>query len=525
MRINEDFLDKINASDLEQELNVVQTEDDSTTSSEWLDYIKQSGDYYLTFIYTRPVNEKINGYETVFDICKKTTSFLNKLLKNTPIQNSGLKIFATQQTLNAYLELAEQYNWSLDDKKLRDITLREFRDADRGLTWTFAIKRFDRLYDFLVLLSSLYTLCTMKLAPHSLYVKFHWAFLKYPFSDDKIDIHWHDNKYPLLKCREFIEPKMRYNEMNPNFSMLEVKKFIQVLSEREQDCDDYADWLTDEFQKLIDHRNAEFAQKKYYENALTGNVTTPLYEDAFDKISIEDIDDSDNDTENIEETDECFEKRCLDAGYTNYTVWIIKGLHREMSPEKIIKNIRALKQRTERMLDGFFNEHTPVSVIIPENHIYVIDFLKSGLFGFDKNFREIDFVTDDNAIVLRFAFTPDSSASIAETVRFLYTYHHIDSSPLVNSNNGRYYINASNYIRNDRPMWVPCRNINIRVVCDLFNNDSKSLTPSSLVLVATTIVNLQLSSDLYKNNPDDAKKIIRRELESYFNQKRGIKNV
>lgn len=40
MRINEDFLDKINVSDLEQEPNVVQTEDDSTTSSEWLDYIK-----------------------------------------------------------------------------------------------------------------------------------------------------------------------------------------------------------------------------------------------------------------------------------------------------------------------------------------------------------------------------------------------------------------------------------------------------------------------------------------------------
>lgn len=246
---------------------------------------------------------------------------------------------------------------------MRDWTL-DYSNGDCGLTFAFAIKRFDRLYDFLVLMSSLYNLCTMKKAPESMYVRLHWVFYKFPWRG-AVDAHWHGNKYPLLKCRQLIEPKMRYDEMNPNFSMFEMKKFIQILSEREQDQDDYANWLTNEFQKIIDRRNEEFAQKKYYESSAitTGLVTTPLYEDIFDQLSSEDIEDDVDD--DIKETDEDFEHRCLQAGYTHYTVWIIKGLHREMSPKKIIENIRKMKQRTEQMLDGFFDEHSAVSVIIP----------------------------------------------------------------------------------------------------------------------------------------------------------------
>lgn len=354
-----------------------------------------------------------------------------------------------------------------------------------------------------------------------MYVRLHWVFYKFPWRG-AVDAHWHDNKYPLLKCRQLIEPKMRYDEMNPNFSMFEMKKFIQILSEREQDQDEYANWLTNEFQKIIDRRNEEFAQKKYYESSAitTGVVTTPLYEDIFDRMSSEDIEDDVDD--DIKETDEDFEHRCLQAGYTHYTVWIIKGLHREMSPKKIIENIRKMKQRTEQMLDGFFDKHSAVSVIIPQSHIFIIDFMKSGLFGFDEQFIEdhkIDL--DENSIVIRFAYTPDPSDSIAKTVRFMYAYHNINQSPLVNSNNGRYYLNGYSYIRNYLDKWVSVMNCNFRVICDIIQT-KKTPDLNSIVLSATTIFNLHLSYDLYKDeHPADAKKVVRRKLEEYHKERKN----
>ena len=123
MRINEDYLDKINAADLEQETDVGPVEETSLDSAEWLEYIRYAGDYYLMFIYTRPVNERINGYGTVVEITRKITRFMNRLLVSTPIENSGLKVFATQQTYDAFPELAEEYRWNIDNERLRDWTL------------------------------------------------------------------------------------------------------------------------------------------------------------------------------------------------------------------------------------------------------------------------------------------------------------------------------------------------------------------------------------------------------------------